>query len=257
MKIGVMGAGTIGSTVVRKLSAAGHEVKVANSRGPETIDPQLLVSGARAVAADDVVDDVEVLVSSIPLNRMPGVAPLLRRLPEDAVLIDTSNYYPLRDDRIAAIDEGQVESAWVCELLGRPVAKTWNAIGSGSLADKGTEPGTAGRIAIAVAADRDHDRAVAMELVDQTGFDPYFSGSIADSWRHQPGSPAYSTNLTRDEIEVALAAADRDRIPRRRDLQVAIVMERTDNFANPVPAMGEWLVQLNRAIYIGVYPFMK
>ncbi|SER33596.1 NAD(P)-binding domain-containing protein [Arthrobacter sp. OV608] len=257
MKIGVLGAGTIGSTVARKLSAAGHDVKVANSRGPETIDPQILVSGARAVVADEAVEDVEVLVSSIPLNRMVGVAPLLRRISDDAVLIDTSNYYPARDGRIAAIDDGQVESVWVSEMLGRPVAKTWNAIGSGSLAAKGTENGSPARIAIAVAADRDRDREVAMGLVNDTGFDPFYSGSITDSWRHQPGSPAYSTNLSYEEIEVALALADRDRIPNRRDLQVAVVTERTDNFTRPVPNMGDWLVQLNRAIYIGVYPFMK
>jgi predicted dinucleotide-binding enzyme len=200
MKIGVLGAGTIGSTVARKLSAAGHDVKVANSRGPETIDPQILVSGARAVVADEVVEDVEVLVSSIPLNRMVGVAPLLRRISDDAVLIDTSNYYPARDGRIAAIDDGQVESVWVSEMLERPVAKTWNAIGSGSLAAKGTEKGSPARIAIAVAADRDRDREVAMALVDDTGFDPFYSGSITDSWRHQPGSPAYSTNLSYAEI---------------------------------------------------------
>lgn len=73
---------------------------------------------------------------------MVGAAPLLRRISDDAVLIDTSNYYPARDGRMAAIDDGQVESVWVSEMLGRPVAKTWNAIGSGSLAAKGTEKGS-------------------------------------------------------------------------------------------------------------------
>ncbi|WP_455835704.1 NADPH-dependent F420 reductase [Pseudarthrobacter siccitolerans] len=225
-----LGAGTIGSTVARKLSAAGHDAMVANSEGPATIDPQILVSGARAVVADEVVEDVEVLVSSIPLNRMVGVAPLLRRIAGDAVLIDTSNYYPARDGCIAAIDDGQVGSVWVSEMLGRPVAKTRNAIGSGSLAAKGTEKASPARIAIAVAADRDPDREVARGLVNDTGFDPFYSkGSITDPCRHQPGSPAYSTNLSYQEIEVALALADRDRIPNRRDRRIAVVTERTDN----------------------------
>ncbi|CCQ44238.1 NADP oxidoreductase coenzyme F420-dependent family protein [Pseudarthrobacter siccitolerans] len=179
--------------------------------------------------ADEVMEDVEVLVSSIPLNRMVGVAPLLRRIAGDAVLIDTSNYYPVRDGCIAAIDDGQVGSVWVSEMLGRPVAKTRNAIGSGSLAAKGTEKASPARFAIAVAADRDTDREVARGLVNDTGFDPFYSGSITDSWGHQPGSPAYSTNLSYQEIEVALALADRDRIPNRRDRQVAVVTERTDN----------------------------
>ena len=125
MKIGILGTGHIGKTLVRELSAAGHEVKVANSRGPETIDPELLSSGARAVTTQDAFEDVDVVILSIPLNRVLDVAPLVARLPEEAVVIDTSNYYPFRDDLIEAIEAGQVESLWVAEQLGRPIAKAW------------------------------------------------------------------------------------------------------------------------------------
>ena len=59
MKIGILGTGHIGKTLVTRLSEAGHEVKVANSRGPETIDPELLSAGARAVTTDDALTDVE------------------------------------------------------------------------------------------------------------------------------------------------------------------------------------------------------
>ncbi|RZL73491.1 MAG: NADP oxidoreductase, partial [Sphingomonas sp.] len=102
MKIGILGTGHIGKTLVTRFSEAGHEVKVANSRGPETIDPELLSTGARAVTTEDALTDVEVVILSIPLNRIAGIAPLVARLPDETVVIDTSNYYPFRDSKIQA-----------------------------------------------------------------------------------------------------------------------------------------------------------
>jgi 8-hydroxy-5-deazaflavin:NADPH oxidoreductase len=93
MKIGIVGVGHIGKTLALKLPAAGHDVKVANSRGPETIGADVLASGARAVSAAEAVKDVDVVILSIPLNRIPSVAPLVADLPAETVVIDTSNYY--------------------------------------------------------------------------------------------------------------------------------------------------------------------
>src|SRR3954464_3217965 len=104
MKIGILGAGHIGKTLARKLAAAGHEVKVANSRGPETIEPDALASGARAVSNTEAVDNVDVVILSIPLNRLPEIAPLIAKVPAETVVIDTSNYYPQRDGAIDALD---------------------------------------------------------------------------------------------------------------------------------------------------------
>ena len=121
MKIGILGTGHIGKTLVRKLSAAGHDVRVANSRGPDTIEPDVLAFGGRAVTAAEAVADVDVVILSIPLNRLPEVAPLIATVPSETVVIATSNYYPQRDGRIDAIEAGQVESLWVAEQLGRPI----------------------------------------------------------------------------------------------------------------------------------------
>jgi hypothetical protein len=71
--------------------------------------------------------DVDVVILSIQLNRIPSVASLVARLPRETVVIDTSNYYPFRDEKIDAIERGQVESLWVSEQLGRPIATAWNA----------------------------------------------------------------------------------------------------------------------------------
>ncbi len=161
-------------------------------------------------------------------------------------MIDTSNYYPFRDTRIDAIEAGQVESLWVAEQLGRPIAKAWNAIGSASLARKGKPKGDAERLAIPVAADRYHDRKVAMSLVNATGLDAVYSGTLADSWRQQPGAQLYCTDLTLEEIEAALSAAERARLPARRDLGVAVMQERLgDGTTNPDE---DWGVRLVRTI---------
>src|SRR5215213_9978105 len=163
MKIGILGVGHIGKTLALRLSAAGHDVRVANSRGPETIGADVLASGARAVTTAQAVEDIDVVILSIPLNRLPDVAPLIKqKVPADAVVIDTSNYYPIRDGKIDALEAGQVESVFVAEQLGRPIAKAWNAIGAQSLAKKAKPAGSPDRIAIPVAADREQDRKVTM-----------------------------------------------------------------------------------------------
>lgn len=244
MKIGIIGTGDIGATLVRKLSAAGHDVSVANSRGPETISEELLRDGAQAATVEQAAQGAEVLILSIPLQAIPGIAPLLADLPDDVTVIDTSNYYPGRDGD-EFLPEGVVESQWVSEQLGRPVVKAWNAIGSDSLARKGQPAGTPGRIALPVAADRDDDRRRAHLLVDQTGLEPYDAGSIAESWRQQPGNPAYCTDLTLDELPDALARADAERAPRRRDLVMAVVAERLGSGANPD---AEWGVAVSRLL---------
>ncbi|WP_216907622.1 NADPH-dependent F420 reductase [Nocardia noduli] len=246
MKIGIIGTGYIGKTLTLKLGAAGHEVKVANSRGPDTIGVDILASGARAVSAAEAVKDVDVVILSIPLNRIPQIAPLIATVPAATVVIDTSNYYPSRDSRIEAIESGQVESLWVAEQLGRPIVKAWNAIGSDSLARRGTPAGTEGRIAIPVAADDDRARAVGMALVEDTGFDGFDAGTLAQSWRQQPGAPSYCTDLTCDELRTALATAEAARLPKRRDLAAAVLAERIDELRSTP----EQAIRVNRVVFM-------
>ena len=85
-----------------------------------------------------------------------------------------------------------------------------------------------------------------MALVEDTGFDAFDAGSLADSWRQQPGTPAYCTDLATTELPDALAAADAKRSPRRRDLVFAALTER---FGPEDEVSGDWLVRLNRAVY--------
>jgi 8-hydroxy-5-deazaflavin:NADPH oxidoreductase len=243
MKITVIGAGAIGGNLAGKLAAAGHDVQVADARGPEAVPAGVLESGARAVALDDAVRNRDVIIVSIPFDRVPELAPVLAPVPEETVVIDTTNYYPHLNGRIEAVENGQIESVRNAEALGRPLVKAWNAALAETQRSKGVPPGAPGRIAIPVAADDEKARRVAMQLVDDTGFDPYDAGVLADSWRQQPMGPAYCTELTVDEIGPALAAADPEKDARVRDS----ILERFAALGDD-PAH-EDVVEMNRAAH--------
>lgn len=217
MKIGIIGAGNIGATLARKLAASGHEVKLANSRGPETIRDLARELGATAVSREEAVQGVDVVVLSLPFAAYPGLAGLFDTVPAEVVVIDTSNYYPFRDGAIGEIVAGKPESVWVSERIGRPVIKAWNAVLSHTLTENGKPDGAGGRIAIPVAGDDAGAKEAAMALVRATGFDALDAGLLAESWQQQPGTPAYCTELALDDLASALAAADRHRAPANRE----------------------------------------
>jgi predicted dinucleotide-binding enzyme len=246
MKIGIIGAGSIGSTIARRLSRRGHDVMIANSRGPETVSSAALSTGARAVTAAEAANEVDVLIVSVPMNRNGDIADHVRSAPEHAVVIDTSNYYPMRDGSVREFEEGLPESVWLSDLFGRPIAKAWNAITTQSFDTKSTRPGDPARVAIPVAADRDADRRIAMLLVEQTGFDAFDAGRLAESWRQQPGAPLYCTDRTLSEMPFWLAAADKRRVPQRRDLAMTVIGEYAGAGGR---VTGPFLVAINRACY--------
>lgn len=217
MNIGIIGAGNIGATLARKLARAGHAVRIANSRGPETLRGLAEQIGAQAVSARDAAQGAHVVILSIPLGKLPLLREFTTTWPNDVVVADTSNYYPIRDGHIAAMDDGQVESLWVSEQIGHPVVKAWNNILAVSLADKGLHRGAEGRIALPVAGDDTGAKARVMSLVEDTGFDAIDGGPLADSWRQQAITRAYCSDLTADELRAALRTADRARAPQLRE----------------------------------------
>lgn len=247
MKIGILGAGNIGKTLAQRLSAAGHEVKVANSRGPEAIPPEILAHGGRAVTAEEAVVDVDVVIMSMPFMSIFKARPLLASISAETTVIDTSNYYPFRGDTVEEIDGGKVESVWAAEHIGRPIAKAWNSILSDSFAKNAKPAGSQGRIAVPVAADRERDLEVAMALVEDTGFDAVNAGNLEESWRQHPGAPCYCTDLTRDELVKALAAAERSRLAKRRELMLAAMEER---FGSGREGDLQQMVRLMRALFL-------
>ncbi|RYG67891.1 3-hydroxyisobutyrate dehydrogenase [bacterium] len=242
LNIGIIGTGYIGKTLVRKLSAAGHTVLFANSRGPETLQDLAAETGATAVTAAEAVQGADVVITSIPFEKSASLRPILSAVPADVPVIDTSNYYPQRDGRIPAVEEGQVESLWVQEQFGHPVVKAWNNIGAGSFEHEGLPAGAEGRMALSVAGDDSKAKQVAMDLVETTGFDAIDGGTLEESWRQQPGTPGYCVDFQAEALKHALLTAVCEEAPHRRDLVLKELEKLNGNFNTAD------LVRLNRLI---------
>ncbi|MET1027835.1 MAG: NAD(P)-binding domain-containing protein [Dongiaceae bacterium] len=213
MKIGIIGAGNIGATLTRRLTKLGHQVFVANSRGPQTLASLAAETGATAVSAKEAARSGDVVVVTIPQGKIPNLpAGLFDGVAKNVVVIDTGNYYPRqRDGRIDAIETGTVESRWVEQQLGRPVIKAFNNIYAQHLMDLGRPAGTAKRIALPVAGDDPAAKAVVLRLVDELGFDGVDTGGLDESWRQQPGTPVYTKDLDTAGVKRALSEASRER----------------------------------------------
>lgn len=215
MKIGIIGAGNIGSALTRRFTAAGHQVSVANSRGPDTLRDLAAETGATPVSVKEAARAGKLVVVTIPeRNILQLPRDLFAGVPADIVVVDTGNYYPRqRDGRIEPIESGTAESRWVSQQLGRPVVKAFNNIYAKHLQENGKPTGAPGRIALPVAGDDPEAKALVMKLIDEIGFDGVDAGTLDESWRQQPGTPAYTTDRDAAGVRQALAAAKRERKP--------------------------------------------
>lgn len=215
MNIGIIGAGNIGGNLTRRFTAVGHQVFVANSRGPDTLKDLATETGATPVTVEHAAHSGDVVVVTIPEGHVPDLpAELFAGVPASVVVIDTGNYYPReRDGRIEPIEAGLPESRWVETQLHRPVIKAFNNIYAEHLLKFGKPAGTPGRFALPVAGDDPKAKAVVMRLVDEIGFDPVDAGGLDDSWRQQPGSPVYGPDLDVQGVRDALARASKKRTP--------------------------------------------
>jgi predicted dinucleotide-binding enzyme len=218
MKIGIIGAGEIGGTLTRRFTALGHQVSVANSRGPESLAQLAAETGAKPVSVVEAARSGEVVIVTIPEKNIPDLpSDLFAETPDSVVVVDTGNYYPRqRDGRIEAIEAGTPESRWVARQLNRPVIKAFNNIHAQHLLELGQPKGAAGRIALPVAGDDHEAKAVILRLVDELGFDGVDAGSLDESWRQQPDTPVYGTNFDAEGVRRGLSEASKERKPEWR-----------------------------------------
>jgi predicted dinucleotide-binding enzyme len=213
MNIGIIGAGQIGGTLTRRLTALGHKVAVANSRGPESLRDLAKETGATAVTVTDAVKNKDLIIVTIPEKNIPDLpAGLFQGVPDSTVVVETGNYYPQqRDGRIEAIERGMTESRWVEQQLGHRVVKAFNNIHARHLLELGRPAGARGRIALPISGDDNAAKAVVLRLIDELGFDGIDAGGLDDSWRQQPGTPVYATDLDANGVRRALSSASNRR----------------------------------------------
>ncbi|MET3806280.1 putative dinucleotide-binding enzyme [Nakamurella sp. UYEF19] len=213
MKIGIIGAGQIGGTLTRRLTALGHQVAVSNSRDPETLADLATETGATAVWANQAANDADLVIVSIPQKNVPDLAgDLLAGAEPGTPVIETNNYYPKqRDGLIQEIESGTPESVWVAKHLGVPVVKVFNGIWWKHLLNRGKPQGAEGRIALPIAGADGPAKQAAFALVEELGFDAVDGGTLEESWRQQPGTPVYGHDYGIDETITALAATEPDR----------------------------------------------
>ncbi|MFI7213800.1 NADPH-dependent F420 reductase [Micromonospora maritima] len=206
MEIGIIGSGHIGGTLTRRLSSLGHDVTVANSRGPESLADLAAETGARAAGLEEAVQGAELVVIAIPLKAVPQLPAALF---DGKLVVDANNYYAQRDGDIPELlDRSLSSSRWTADhLKGARVVKVFNNIQAAHLMDNGKPAGTAGRIALPVAGDDADAKRIVMGLVDELGFDPVDAGTLDESWRQQPDTPVYGTDRDADGVREGLAAA--------------------------------------------------
>ncbi|MEU8754916.1 NADPH-dependent F420 reductase [Streptomyces chartreusis] len=214
MKIGIIGAGNIGGNLTRRLTSLGHDVSVANSRGPQTLTELAEETGATPVQVEDAARGAEIVVVTVPVKAVPNLpSGLLDSAAEGVAVIDTGNYYPKqRDGRIDAIeDEGLTESRFTERQIGHPVIKAFNGTFAQDLLDRARPEGSGDRMALPVAGDDQAAKRKVMALIGEMGFDTVDAGGLDDSWRQQPGTPVYGLRADSKGVTEALAAAAPER----------------------------------------------
>ncbi len=207
---GIIGAGNIGSQVARAVIAQGHEVVIANSRGPQTLVELVADLGprARAATAQEAAEAAEVAVVTVPLHAVESIpaAPLAGK-----IVLDTNNYYWERDGRIPALDAGQTTTSELVQrhLAEARVVKAFNHIQAAAITVEGQPAGTPGRRALVAASDFPEATAFVADLYDAIGFDTVDAGPLSESWRIERDRPGYVVRLTADELRAKLAEAPR------------------------------------------------
>lgn len=205
MRIGIIGAGRVGHALAVRCVAAGHDVAVANSRGPETLRDleEALGDRARAATAEHAAQAGDVVVVAVPFGRY-------RELPttgtDGKTVVDATNYFPQRDGNIPELDDDRTTSSELLQahLAHSGVVKAFNTMPWTHLRDY-ARPRDTTRYALPYAGDDKRARREASSLIDEIGFDAVYAGSLADGGRRQqPGTAVFAVDLYADDLRATL-----------------------------------------------------
>ncbi len=198
MRIGIIGSGKIGATLARRLTDAGNDVTLANSRGQASLEPLVAELGPRAHAGADVSATAaagDIVVLAVPFF-------LYDQLPAEAlagkVVIDAMNYFPARDGELPGLADDSTTSSELLarQLPGARVVKAFNTLGWTHLASDGRPAGDPERLVIFIAGDDAEAKATVSTLADQIGFDVVDRGGLAAGRAQQPGAALSGATLT-------------------------------------------------------------
>src|SRR3954447_17429435 len=123
MDIGIIGTGNIGSTLARHLTALGHQVSIANSRGPASLAALAAETGATAATVEKAARAQDLVIITVPEKAAPQLPGGILTA-TSAVVVDTGSYSPSREGRIAKIDDGLPETECVARVL---YCRVWKA----------------------------------------------------------------------------------------------------------------------------------
>ncbi|WP_369345810.1 NADPH-dependent F420 reductase [Demequina maris] len=208
--IGIIGSGRIGSNVAKAAVAAGYDVVLSNSRGPDTLAPLVHKLGPHASAAHpaEAAHRGDLVLVAVPLGKIDEI-------PAGAlagkVVMDANNYYPQRDGRIAALDDNSKTTSQLLQDLAPSarVVKAFNNIYAAEISEHGSPTGARGRRALPIAGDDPAAKHLVASFIDAIGFDTVDVGTLAESWKVERDTPAYTQRTTREELEAILPTVER------------------------------------------------
>jgi predicted dinucleotide-binding enzyme len=195
MRIAVIGSGRIGATVARLLAEAGHDVRIANSRGPESLRDQLhLFDGAAPATASEAVAFAELVLLALPWRSRAALADYGSW--DGKIVVDASNPYGETGEVLDT--EARSSSELVADVVaGARVVKAFNTMHWVRLRDDG-RPGAdpSERLAVFLAGDDAEAKATVAALVEELGFAPVDAGPLREGGRQlEPGSALYNVPL--------------------------------------------------------------
>jgi len=199
--IGIIGAGRLGTAIAKQSLAAGYEVRIANSRGPESLGLMLsvLLPGALAATVDEVVGESDIIVLAIPLNQHVSLKPALF---DGKTVIDAMNYWPPTEGDIPEfMNEAVTSSEYIQQYLkGAKVVKTLNHTAYNELEQHSLVRGSAARRAIILAGNDAPAKMIVAQFIDDIGFDPVDFGELSSGKRFQPDTPLFNARFSASDL---------------------------------------------------------
>lgn len=193
--IGILGAGRVGTALARRAIAAGYAVRIATSRSPDEIGllVEIMVPGARAVTAEAVIADSDIVVLALPLSKYRNLRP---ELFAGKIVVDAMNYWAPTDGTLAEFESPRASSEIIQDYLAdASVVRSFNHMGYHEIEEEARAAGDPDRRALAVAGDDEQVRLVVARFIDRLGFDPVDAGRLAASRSFVTGTPIFGAAL--------------------------------------------------------------